>query len=275
MSGARPSASALSLLGGAYVRRILKESRLALVLPLAVLLFALVVPLVATALLSPDVVNGRAQLEAAMGRLFGLPPGRGAVELSLTLVLGPAMVGLVAAIGGALGVRGFVSEELASGGFETTLATGWRPKQMAAGLLAAAWVLVGGLWVASSALVALVAALSAWAASVPLRPTGGYVAMATVAPLLVALAGVALAVVVALLAPGLARPGFGASIAGGDVVSLVAVLPALGLVIGFLFSDGAVVPVLVGAAAGTVVLGGLAAVLGRALRAERLLSPSS
>lgn len=275
MSGARPSASALSLLGGAYVRRILKESRLALVLPLAVLLFALVVPLVATALLSPDVVNGRAQLEAAMGRLFGLPPGRGAVELSLTLVLGPAMVGLVAAIGGALGVQGFVSEERASGGFETTLAAGWRPKQMAAGLLAAAWVLVGGLWVASSALVALVAALSAWAASVPLRPNGGYVAMATVAPLLVALAGVALSVVVALLAPGLARPGFGASIAGGDVVSLVAVLPALGLVIGFLFSDGAVVPVLVGAATGTAVLGALAVVLGRALRAERLLAPAS
>lgn len=270
---ARPGA--LVVLGGAYLRRIVRESRLAFVLPLALLLVAVLVPLVATALLSPDVVNGRAQIEAAAGRLFGLPPGRGALELGTTLVLGPAMVGLVAAIGGALGVRGFVSEELASGGFETTLAAGWRPRQVAVGLPGAAWVVVGGLWVASSALTALVAALTAWAGSMPLRPGAGYLAMAAVAPLLVALGGVALAVVVALLVPGLARPGFGASVAGGDLVSVVAVLPALGLVIGFLFSGGAVVPVLVGAATGTVVLGGLAAVLGRALRAERLLAPST
>jgi len=146
---------------------------------------------------------------------------------------------------------------------------------VAVGLLEAAWALVAGLWAVSSALTTLVAVLTAWAASASVHPTAGYLATATIAPLLVALGGVALAVVVALLAPGLARPGFGSSIAGGDVVSLVAVLPAIGLLFGFLFSGGAVAAVLGGATGGTVALGGLALVLGRALRAERLLAPST
>lgn len=269
--GARPR----RLLAEAYLRRIVGESRLALLLPLALLLFLLVIPLVAVSVEGARHVNGRAALESVLSRLVGVAAGHGALGLAVVLLVGPAEIGIVSAVGGALGARGFVSGELASGGFETTLAAGWRPREVATGLLGAAWALVVGLWATCTVLVAALVALVAWATSVRLHPTSGYLAMALAAPLAVALGGVALGVVVALLAPGLARPGFGVNIGGGDLVSLVSLLPVLGLLLGMVLSGGAVVPVLIGAAGGAVCLGGLASVLGRAVRAGRLLAPSS
>lgn len=221
-------------------------------------------------------MNGRVALEEVLSRLVGMQPGHGALGLAVVLLVGPAEIGVVAAVGGALGVRGFVSGELASGDFETTLVAGWTPSEVAAGLLGAAWVLMVGLWAASTALTAALVALVAWATSVAVHPTTGYLSMALVAPLgAVALGAVALGVMVAMLAPGLVRPGFGVNLGGGDLVSRVALLPTIALLVGIVFSDGAVVSVLVDAASGAVFLGVLSAALARLVRAERLPAPSS
>ncbi|GHE12097.1 hypothetical protein [Streptomyces alanosinicus] len=210
----------------ALLWRLLHEGRHHLLAPVLPFVAALAI-MVLTSLRGSGAVNGAGSFLNVAARYTS---GGHAVTVGILLTLGPALAALFNSMSVTRAVQGLVGAEVTRGGFEELLGAPYTPRRIAAAILGYMAAAATCFWAAYMAIVALATGLLVATTSTRLHLGAGYTALALVLPLLIALTGGSLALLVSLLFPRLTQIGGAAGLSGGNLGNVISMLPALGSV---------------------------------------------
>ncbi len=237
-------------------------------IPFLFMLAALIVP----SLLSKTSVNGGATF-AAFATHYGAQAGT--VTVGLALLLEPGAVALFAAISVATLVRNLIGSEASRGGIEALLAGPYRPMSIMVALVGYVGALATLYWAGMTAIAAVTLSIVVWASAATLSLPASYLMAVLVLPLLAAWASTGLSLLATLLYPRLAQAGsFGLNLGGGDIGTLPAVLPAIGVFLVFTIwapHVGAVELLAIAGSATAVIAAGSIAVVARRFHPDAVL----
>ena len=199
----------------------------------------------------PGGVNGAGAL-GDYARRFGVDTH--AAQIGATLATVPGQFALILSITGALTVRALVGSEATRGAIEALLAAGYRPRAIVAAVLAFTELLVAVSWLCLALPVVAWVQLTLMVYGSHAYLNLAYVVVLLIVPLFAALSGTALAVTVAILAPRLTQQGQLGLAGGGGLESVVAVVPALAVLVVQLTVSSVSSAVLLGATIGGTAL---------------------
>ncbi len=210
------------------------------------------------------------RLREGLGLLVGpLPDDPLVVALALVVVQGPYLVGVLAAVAGAVLSQATVSSELARGGLELLLSAPYRPREVFAAFLGSAFVLVVLSWAVLTAVAIGLPVIGLRWLGAPQIPWF-YLGIALFVPLPMALWADLIASVFALAFPSFTPLRVGTTSSLGQ---FVAIAPALGALL-FITVRPDVHPAKVGGIALLLGVGGVMlglTLLARVFRVEVLL----
>ncbi len=211
-------------LTGALLWRVRRDQRSRLLLaPVGYGLLALAV------MLAPVFLPGRdptlQRLRQGLELLVGpLPENPLVVALALVVVQGPYLVGVLAAVAGAVLSQATVSAEVARGGLELLLSAPYRPREVFAAFLASSFLLVALSWALLTAMAIGLPILGLiWLGAPPIP--WSYTGIALFLPLPMALWACLIASAVAVAIPSLSLLRVGTATSLGQAL---AVAPAMG-----------------------------------------------
>jgi len=213
-------------LAGVLIWRSYREQRAKLfLLPLAfaglIALFTLV------AFYVPGILTGTTRLALRRAAELYFPTiadSRAALALAMLFIQGPFFAALFASLTGAMTAQAAVGSEAARGGFELLLSAPYRPREIFVAMLAASLAITLTSWaVLMLAMMGIVALALSLVGSRPVLSTG-FLVLAFLLPLPMALWANLIGLAFALMFPRLAQARIGTST---SLVQLVAILPGL------------------------------------------------
>jgi hypothetical protein len=227
---------------------------------------------VTVALVDGSGINGQSGLRAVTTR-YG--SGSDSIAVGVALVIVPGLLALFSSAAVSMVVRNMVGSEVGRGGLEALLGGPFRPQTIAVALLGYAGGLAVLFWAGMTglAVVGFIAITLGTHGSLTL--SAAYLLLVLILPLLAAVAGTGLSLLVSLLNPRLTRPGqFGIAVSGGSLSGAAALLPALAVFFTLtLLTDQVAAGVLLLTAGGAtgLIAAGSALIVGRRFRPETVL----